>query len=34
VRDLVSGSGIEFHDYGDTELKGVGSWRLYEVARA
>jgi class 3 adenylate cyclase len=31
VRDLVSGSGIEFADRGEHELKGVGSWRLYSV---
>jgi class 3 adenylate cyclase len=33
VRDLVSGSGIEFEDRGARELKGVpGAWNLY-VAR-
>jgi class 3 adenylate cyclase len=33
VTDLVTGSGIEFSDRGDHELKGVpGSWRLYAVA--
>jgi class 3 adenylate cyclase len=33
VRDLVTGSGIEFIDRGTHELKGVpGEWRLYEVA--
>jgi class 3 adenylate cyclase len=32
VRDLVAGSGIEFDDRGDHELKGVpGPWRLYAV---
>ena len=32
VRDLVAGSGIEFTDRGDHELKGVpGSWRLLAV---
>ena len=32
VRDLVTGSGIEFADRGQHELKGVpGEWRLYEV---
>lgn len=31
VRDLVAGSGIEFEDRGEHELKGVGSWRLYSV---
>jgi pimeloyl-ACP methyl ester carboxylesterase/class 3 adenylate cyclase len=33
VKDLVSGSGIEFTERGATELKGVpGEWRLYAVA--
>ena len=33
VRDLVAGSGIEFADQGEHELKGVpGTWRLYAVA--
>jgi class 3 adenylate cyclase len=32
VKDLVAGSGIEFKDRGDYELKGVpGRWRLYGV---
>jgi class 3 adenylate cyclase len=32
VTDLVGGSGIEFQDRGDHELKGVpGSWRLFGV---
>jgi class 3 adenylate cyclase len=32
VRDLVAGSGIEFADRGEYELKGVPtSWRLYAV---
>lgn len=32
VRDLVVGSGIEFADRGEHELKGVpGSWRLFTV---
>ena len=32
VKDLVVGSGIEFHDRGEHELKGVpGEWRVYEV---
>ena len=32
VTDLVAGSGIEFEDRGEHELKGVpGSWRLYRV---
>jgi class 3 adenylate cyclase/pimeloyl-ACP methyl ester carboxylesterase len=35
VRDLVSGSGIEFEDRGEHELKGVlGEWRLYAVDSA
>jgi class 3 adenylate cyclase len=30
VRDLVSGSGIEFEGRDERELKGVqGKWRLY-----
>jgi class 3 adenylate cyclase len=34
VRDLVVGSGIEFVDRGEQELRGVpGHWKLYEVAR-
>jgi len=33
VKDLVAGSGIEFEDCGEHELKGVpGAWRLYSVA--
>jgi class 3 adenylate cyclase len=32
VKDLVVGSGIEFEDRGDYELKGVpGTWRLFAV---
>jgi class 3 adenylate cyclase len=32
VRDLVAGSGIEFEDRGEKELRGVpGTWRLYAV---
>ena len=32
VKDLVAGSGIEFDDRGDQELKGIpGEWRLYSV---
>jgi hypothetical protein len=35
VRDLVAGSGIEFAERGERELKGVpGAWRLYAVADA
>jgi class 3 adenylate cyclase/pimeloyl-ACP methyl ester carboxylesterase len=33
VKDLVAGSGIEFEERGEHELKGVpGTWRLYAVA--
>jgi class 3 adenylate cyclase len=33
VKDLVVGSGIEFEDRGERELKGVpGAWRLWAVA--
>jgi class 3 adenylate cyclase len=32
VKDLVAGSGLEFEERGEHELKGVpGSWRLYAV---
>jgi class 3 adenylate cyclase len=32
VTDLVAGSGIEFEDRGEHELKGVpGAWHLYSV---
>jgi class 3 adenylate cyclase len=32
VTDLVGGSGLEFEDRGEHELKGVpGNWRLYVV---
>jgi class 3 adenylate cyclase len=32
VKDLVAGSGLDFADRGEHELKGVpGSWRLYSV---
>jgi class 3 adenylate cyclase len=34
VKDLVAGSGIEFEDRGEHELKGVGPWRLYSVLDA
>jgi pimeloyl-ACP methyl ester carboxylesterase len=35
VKDLTPGSGIEFEDRGEHELKGVpGEWRLYAVTRA
>jgi class 3 adenylate cyclase len=33
VKDLVAGSGLNFNDRGDTELKGIpGQWQLYAVA--
>jgi class 3 adenylate cyclase len=33
VKDLVVGSGIEFADHGEHDLKGVpGTWRLFAVA--
>jgi class 3 adenylate cyclase len=33
VKDLVAGSGIEFEDRGEHELKGIpGAWKLYAVA--
>jgi class 3 adenylate cyclase len=33
VRDLVAGSGLEFHDRGSTALKGIpGEWRVFAVA--
>jgi class 3 adenylate cyclase len=32
VKDLVSGSGINFQDYGDYQLKGIpGDWRLFSA---
>jgi class 3 adenylate cyclase len=34
VRDLVSGSAIEFDDRGEHELKGVGTRRIFAVATA
>jgi class 3 adenylate cyclase len=35
VKDLVVGSGLEFEDRGERELRGVpGSWRLFAVANA
>ncbi len=34
VKDLVAGSGIEFHDRGKHMLKGVpGEWQLFSVAK-
>jgi class 3 adenylate cyclase/pimeloyl-ACP methyl ester carboxylesterase len=33
LKDLVSGSGIDFHDHGRHLLKGAGrAWRLFEVS--
>jgi hypothetical protein len=33
VKELVVGSGLEFVDRGEHELKGVpGIWHVYEVA--
>jgi pimeloyl-ACP methyl ester carboxylesterase len=32
VHDLVAGSGIEFVPHGSAELKGIGTWQLFEVA--
>jgi len=33
VKDLVVGSGIEFQDRGEHELKGVpGTWNLFALA--
>jgi class 3 adenylate cyclase len=34
VRDLVSGSGVEFEERGEQELKGVGVRRIYAVTAA
>ena len=35
VKDLVAGSGIDFEDRGQQELKGVpGTWELYAVSGA
>jgi len=34
VKDLVAGSGIEFEDRGEHQLRGVGAWRLYSVLDA
>ena len=35
VRDLVAGSGIDFDERGDHELRGIpGAWRLYRVRTA
>jgi class 3 adenylate cyclase len=33
VNDLVAGSGIEFEERGEHELKGIpGAWRVFAVA--
>jgi class 3 adenylate cyclase len=33
VKDLVAGSGLEFHEHGTHTLKGIpGEWRLFVVA--
>jgi class 3 adenylate cyclase len=34
VKDLVAGSGIQFEPRGMRELKGLGEWPLYAVARS
>jgi hypothetical protein len=35
VKDLVTGSGIEFDDRGEHALKGVpGEWRIFLVTSA
>jgi hypothetical protein len=35
VKDLVAGSGFDFGDRGEHELKGVpGIWRVYAVIRS
>jgi hypothetical protein len=31
VKDLVAGSGIQFDDQGEHQLKGVGTWRVFAV---
>ena len=31
---MEAGSGLEFEDRGEHELKGVGAWRLYSVVDA
>jgi class 3 adenylate cyclase len=34
LKDLVIGSGIEFTERGDYELKGVpGTWKLFALAK-
>jgi class 3 adenylate cyclase len=34
VKDLVAGSGIEFEDRGEHQLKGISeAWRLFAVVR-
>jgi pimeloyl-ACP methyl ester carboxylesterase len=32
VKDLVAGSGLDFEDRGEHDLKGVGTWRLWSLA--
>jgi class 3 adenylate cyclase len=35
VKDLVAGSGLEFEDTGEPELKGIPErWRLFRVVDA
>ena len=35
VKDLVAGSGLQFEDRGEHELKGVpGAWHLYAAERS
>jgi class 3 adenylate cyclase len=32
VKDLITGSGLEFSDFGEQRLKGVpGTWALYAL---
>jgi class 3 adenylate cyclase len=34
VKDLVAGSGLQFEDRGEHQLKGIPeAWRLFAVAR-
>jgi pimeloyl-ACP methyl ester carboxylesterase len=32
VKDLVAGSGLDFTDRGEHDLKGIGTWRLWSLA--
>ncbi len=32
TRDLVAGAGLEFSDFGEIDLKGIGPRRLYSAA--